>query len=102
VVATYRLAVQEAATAPELAQAIESGGRTASLAAVIALMEAAIAAGLLAGAPAATMAVHFLALLMKDMMVQHLLGLAPEETEARAVSQAEEATVALLRLYRPG
>ncbi len=101
VIATYRLIVQEAATAPELAQTLHAEGRMAAFGAVCALFTAAQAAGLLGPGVPELMARHFLSLLIADLILQHLLGLAPPETPELARATAEMATAAILKLFAP-
>ena len=99
VIAGFRLVLQEAGSSPEMAQTLRAEGRIASFRAVEGLMAAARDQGLLGPGPVDLMARQFLALLVGDLILQHLLGTAPPETEALAREHAKQATVALLRLY---
>ncbi len=101
VIATYRMAVQEAPNAPELAQVLDAGGRAPSYTAVVALMANAQARHLLGPGSPEHIAGQFLSLLVGDSLLQHLLGLAPPETEDRATARSQSAAHAILALY-PG
>ena len=102
VIATYRVAVQEAPTAPDFARTLHEDGRTASFNAVVALLGGAQARGLLgAGAPE-MMARVFMSVLVGDLMLRHLLCVAPEETAAAAAEHAAAATGALFGMYGTG
>ena len=93
--------MQEAHSAPELAQALNSGGREASRLAVVAFMRAAQAGKLLGAGNPDRMAAEFLNLAVGDRILQHLLGLAQPETEAAAADQARLAAEAVLMLHPP-
>ncbi len=99
VIATYRLIVQEAASAPEIAETLHAEGRMASFQAVRGLMQAAQAAGLLGAGPPELMAAQFLSLLVADLILQHLLGTAEPETAANAHAHAAQAAAAVMRLF---
>ncbi len=99
VIATFRLVLQEAGSSPEIAQALRSEGRMASVRAVVDLMAAAQGKGLLGEGPVGLMAEQFLSLLVGDLILQHLLGTAPAEDAALAREHAERAAAAIMRLY---
>jgi len=98
VIAVFRLAIAEAAQAPEVAQAFQTMGREASRAALRTIMARAQAAGLLTGRPA-ELAEQFAGLLWGDLIINLLLGVT-ERPSARAIAQrTREATAAFLRLH---
>ena len=98
VVGVFRLAIAEAARAPEVAQVLDSVGRATARAALQKLMAGARAAGLLEGSPAA-LAEQFRGLLLGDAMVGLLLGVS-ERSSPRAISaRAQAATRAFLQLH---
>jgi AcrR family transcriptional regulator len=99
VVALFRLAVQEATAAPEVAGILHEVGRQASFAAVVTLLAAAQADGLLGPGTPEDMARVFMSVLVADMMVQQLLGIAPPEDETHAAEHANLAANTLLRVY---
>lgn len=99
VIATYRLAVQEAGASVELARALHQEGRMGAFNALVALLRASQARGLLAAENPERMARVYFAQLVGDMILQHLLGTAPPETDAESAAQAAFATDTLLRLY---
>ena len=72
-IAVFRLAIAEAAQAPEVARALDSIGRETSRAALRDIMLQAQASGLLDGRPA-ELAAQFAGLLWRDLMVSLLLG----------------------------
>ena len=96
VIATYRLAIQEAPSNPELAQTLREEGRMAAFNAVAALLRAAQSAGVLRSGPVEPMAGLYLALLIGDLVLEHLLGHTDAGGEAQAGHFAEQATRALL------
>jgi AcrR family transcriptional regulator len=101
VVAVYRLAVAEAQHAPEIAQTLHQAGRESAIAAVAALLAGAQQRGLLGPAPPERMAGQFLALLMGDVLVLLMLGLAAAPDPAAAAERARCATEALFALNPP-
>ena len=84
------------------ARVLDAEGRAAGLDAMVGLLRAGQVAGLLGGEAAERMAGQYFSLLMGDVILQHLLGLAPRESEAEARGRAEFATWAMLRLNVPG
>lgn len=100
VIGVFRLAIAEAARAPEVAQALNSIGREASRSALRTIMARALAAGLLTGRPA-ELAERFAGLLWGDLMVSLLLGVA-ERPSPRAIAQrARDAAAAFSQLHPP-
>jgi AcrR family transcriptional regulator len=99
VIGVFRLAIAEAAHAPEVAQVLDSIGRETSRSTLRKIMEQARTAGLIDGRPA-ELAEQFAGLLWGNFMISLLLGVA-DRPAARAVAlRARDATDAFLRLYR--
>lgn len=100
VIAVFRLAIAEAARAPEVAQALNSLGVEPSRAALREKMSRARAAGLLSGDPA-EMAEHFSGLLWGNLMTALLLRTAERPTPREFAQRAKTAAAGLLQLYGP-
>ena len=98
VIAVFRLAIAEAAQAPEVARALNSIGREASRAALRKIMALAQASGLLAGRPA-ELAEQFAGLLWRDLMVSLLLGVTERPNLREIAGRARDAAVAFLQLH---
>jgi AcrR family transcriptional regulator len=98
VIAVFRLAIAEAAQAPEVARALDSRGREASRAALREIMAQALASGLLTGRPA-ELAQQFAGLLWRDLLVSLLLGVARRPTLREIAERARQAAAAFLQLY---
>ena len=98
VVAVFRLAIAEAARAPEVAQALDSIGRETSRAALREIMARARKWGLLDGRPA-ELAEQFGALLWRDLMLGLLLGVAERPSDRELAARARDAAAAFLRLH---
>jgi len=98
VIAVFRLAIAEAAQAPEVAQVLDSIGREAGRAAMRKIMLQAQASGLLDGRPA-ELAEQFRALLWGDLMVSLLLGVAERPNDREMARRAREAAAAFLQLH---
>lgn len=98
VIAVFRLAIAEAAHAPEVAQALDSIGREASRAALRQIMARAQASGLLNGRPA-ELAEQFGGLLWGNLMVSLLLGVAERPNSREVAARARDATAAFLQLH---
>jgi AcrR family transcriptional regulator len=101
VITVFRLAIAEAARAPEVAQALNEKGIEANRGVAREIMTRARANGLLTGEPAA-MADHFAGLLWGNRMLGLLLGVAERPGAREIARRVEAATAALLRLYSPG
>lgn len=103
VVAVYRLAILEAARSPEVARALDAGGRQASRSAARSVLAAAQAEGLIGRGPLRVMTEQFLALLWGDLLMSVLLRLEEVPPLAELQRRARRATAAFLRLYaEPG
>jgi hypothetical protein len=98
VIAVFRLAIAEAAHAPEVARALDSTGREASRAALRKIMAQAQASGRLIGRPA-DLAAEFAGLLWRDLMVSLLLGVAKRPTPREIAGRARDAVAAFLQLH---
>ena len=98
VVAVFRLAIAEAARAPEVAQALDSIGRETSRTALRQLMTRARKCGLLDGR-AAELAEQFGALLWRDLMLGLLLGVTERPSDRELAARARDAAAAFLRLH---
>ena len=100
VIAVFRLAIAEAAHAPEVARALDSVGREASRSALRKIMTEARASGLLKGSPA-ELAARFVGLLWGDLMISLLLGVAERPKPREISGRAREAATAFLQLHSP-
>jgi AcrR family transcriptional regulator len=98
VVAVFRLAIAEAARAPEVAQTLTSVAREASRAALFGIMTQAKASGLLDGRPT-EMAEQFSALLWGNLMIGLLLRVVERPSPREITRRAREAAAAFLLLY---
>jgi AcrR family transcriptional regulator len=98
VIAVFRLAIAEAVQAPEVARALDSGGRETSRAALRKIMAQAQASGLLAGRPVA-LAEQFSGLLWGHLMVSLLLGIAERPNPREIAGRARDAAAAFLQLH---
>lgn len=98
VVAVFRLAIAEAARAPEVARALDSTGREAARAALRQLMARARTCGLLDGQPV-ELAEQFAALLWRDLMLGLLLGVTKRPSDRELAARARDAAAAFLRLH---
>ncbi len=99
VIATFRLAIAEAARSPEIAEALDLAGRDAIRGVLAQLFSTAQSAGLIgAGAPT-QQAAQFLGLVWEDLMVGLLLGVAATPDPAEAEQRATKATAAFMQLH---
>lgn len=102
VIAVFRLAIAEAARAPEVAQALNSIGVETSRAALREILSRARSAGLLGGEPT-EMAEHFAGLLWGNLMISLLLRTADRPAPREIARRANAAAAGLLQLYpQPG
>jgi AcrR family transcriptional regulator len=99
VIATFRLAIAEATRSPEIAQALDSGGRDAARRALAELLASAQSTGLIGPGEPAEMAMQFLGLLWESLMVGLLLGVAATPEPAEAERRATKATAAFMHLH---
>ena len=98
VIAVFRLAIGEAAQAPEVARTLDSIGREAGRAALNNVMRQAEASGLLHGRPA-ELAEEFRGLLWGDLMVSLLLGVVARPSLRESARRARDAADAFLHLH---
>jgi len=100
VIGVFRLAIAEAVHAPEVARALDSIGRETARAALRDIMTQAQASGLLNGRPA-ELADQFRGLLLSDLMVSLLLGVAERPSPREIRECARNAAAAFLQLHPP-
>jgi AcrR family transcriptional regulator len=100
VIAAFRLAIAEAVHAPEVARTLDAIGRETSRAALRDIMAQAQAARLLDGRPA-ELAQQFGALLMGDLLVSLLLGVARRPGARDSMERARDAAAAFQHLHPP-
>ena len=96
--AVYRLIISETVPAPEIAHALERG-RNASRLALAQTLARAQADGLIGKGDPTIMATDFLALLIGDLMITMLLGLAEPPPLSAIERKAREATDKFIHLY---
>ena len=99
VIATFRLAIAEATRSPEIAQALDSGGRDAARRALAELLASAQSTGLIGPGEPAEMAMQFLGLLWEGLMVGLLLGVEATPEPAEAQRRSAKATAAFMQLH---
>jgi AcrR family transcriptional regulator len=99
VTALFRLAVIEAERSPEVARALDEGGRKATRSALVTFLECAAAQGLLGRADPKTIAAQFLALLWGDLQMSLLMRVAAAPAQAEIEHRARAAASAVLALY---
>jgi AcrR family transcriptional regulator len=100
VMATYRLAILEAESAPDVARTLDRQGREGNARATVALLSAARDRGLLDGCAPEDMADLFLGVLMTGgIVVRMLMRVTMPPTEAEAARRAGLAADALIRAY---
>jgi AcrR family transcriptional regulator len=100
VIGVFRLAVAEAVHAPEVGRALDSIGREASRSALRGIMGQAVASGLVSGRPA-KLADQFGSLLLGDLIISLLLGVARRPSAREIADRARDAAAAFLRLHPP-
>jgi AcrR family transcriptional regulator len=99
VLATFRLAVANAETAPDVGQTIDRFGRTEVLGDLVALLQAVCANGLLRGDPAQIADVFHALMMQRGVMVRMLMRVAEPPDEADLRARAELAVSVVWRLY---
>src|SRR5579864_4638236 len=100
VIGVFRLAIAEAVHAPEVARALDSIGRETSRVALRDIMARAQASGVLDGRPA-ELADQFGSLLLGDLMISLLLGVAKRPGSREIAKRARDAAAAFLQLHTP-
>jgi len=98
VISVFRLAIAEAAQAPEVARALDSTGRERSRAALRKIVAEAQESRLLTGRPD-ELAGQFAGLLWRDLMVSLLLGVAERPNPREIAGRARDAAAAFLQLH---
>jgi len=98
-IALYRLAVVEAARAPEIARALDSAGRAPLRGALAAWLAAAQAGRLVAGGDLDRMVEQFFSLLLGELRLRLVLGVASHPDENEIERRAGAATEAFLGLH---
>jgi AcrR family transcriptional regulator len=98
VIAVFRLAIAEAARAPEVAGTLNTIGVETSRAALREIMSRARSAGLVGGEPA-EMAEQFMGLLWGNLMLRLLLRVAEQPNPREIARRAHDAAEAFLQLY---
>ena len=98
VLATFRLALAEWASSPEIARTLEAEGRQPAIALVAGIMQQACAAGLLEPGDPESFAMDFLTLAWRDMLVCLLMGVMPPLTEDDIAARVAAAVEAFLKL----
>lgn len=101
VLAVYRFAIAESERAPEVARALDAGGRQANVRALAEWLAKVQARGLIGAGDPAVIARRFIALLWGDMLVRLLLQVRDAPTPAEIEARAQAAAEALLTLYPP-
>ncbi len=99
VIAVFRLAIAEAARAPEVAQALDTVATQPSRLALREIMIRACSDSLLSGEPS-EMAEQFAGLLWGNLMTNLLLRVAERPSPGEIARRARAATAAFLQLYR--
>jgi AcrR family transcriptional regulator len=99
VIATFRLAIAEATRSPEIAQALDSGGRDAIRGGLAELLSTAQTAGLIGAEEPTQLAAQFLGLVWEDLMVGLLLGVVATPEPAEAERRAAKATASFMQLH---
>lgn len=99
VVAINRLAAAEAGRSSDLGKILDQRGRESNRRALIALMAKAQAAGVLRAGDAEMIAGQFFALLMGDLQMRLVLGVAKRPSSREIHQRAERAAQAVLALH---
>ena len=99
VIATFRLAIAEAARSPEIAQALDVAGRGATRGALAGLLAKAQSIGLIGPGEPTEMATQYLGLLWEGLMVGLLLGVDAAPNPPEAERRATKATAAFMQLH---
>jgi AcrR family transcriptional regulator len=99
VVAVYRLALSETARSPEVAEILNRQGREANHRALSELIERAQSLNLLGSGDPRGLAEQFFALLVGDLMLRLLLGIAKRPSSGEIRIRASDATSAFLTLH---
>lgn len=98
-VAINRAAIAEAQADPRLARILSRSGREATLPGFLQILEASRARKRLTFDSAKEAAEDYLGLLLGDLQIRRLLGLAPAPTKAQIEARVRHAAAAFQRLY---
>jgi AcrR family transcriptional regulator len=101
VLAMYRLAIGESERSPEIAKVLDSAGRGANHAALVAFLAEAMARQLLADGDSGEMATTFFGLLWGNLLIRLLLRVTPVPALKEMERRAHDASRAMLALYPP-
>jgi AcrR family transcriptional regulator len=101
VLAVYRLAIAETDRAPEVARALDAGGREANWRALAEWLAKVQARGLIGAGDPAAITARFVALLWGDLLIRLLLQVRDAPTAEEIDVRARGAAEALLALYPP-
>jgi AcrR family transcriptional regulator len=99
VLALYRLAIAEAPGNTELGEILDASGRAPNRRALIDMLRRGQAAGFLGAGEPGAIALEFFSLLIGDLMVWLLLGVAHAPDSEEISARAERATAAVLALH---
>ena len=101
VLAVYRLAIAEADRAPEVARALDAGGREANWRAIAEWFAKVQAQGLIGAGDPAAITARFVPMLWGDVQIRLLMQVREAPTSAEIEARARAAADALLALYPP-
>jgi AcrR family transcriptional regulator len=101
VLAVYRLAIAESDRAPEVARALDAGGREANWRSIAEWLAKMQAQGLIGAGDPAAITARFIALLWGDLLVRLLLQVRDAPTAEEIDARARAAADALVTLYPP-
>lgn len=101
VLAVYRLAIAEADRAPEVARALDAGGREANWRAIAEWLARVQAQGLIGAGDPAAITARFVPMLWGDVQIRLLMQVREPPTPAEIEARARAAADALLTLYPP-
>jgi AcrR family transcriptional regulator len=101
VLAVYRLAIAESDRAPEVARALDAGGREANWRALAEWLAKVQAQGLIGAGDPAAITARFISMLWGDLLIRLLLQVRDAPTPAEIEARARAAADALLTLYPP-
>jgi len=99
VIALYRLAVVEAKRAPEIARALDSAGHVPLRGALTSWFAAAQSAALLGAGDLGALAEQFFSLLLGELRLRLVLGVAKQPTADEIARRSSAAADAFLRLH---
>ncbi|HUB94842.1 MAG TPA: TetR/AcrR family transcriptional regulator C-terminal domain-containing protein, partial [Stellaceae bacterium] len=101
VTAMYRIAIADADTSTEVAQALDTAGRATTRALLVDIMRRAQSEDILGGDDPAVLARSYASILWGDLLLRILLKVVKPPTEAEAEERARAAVAALFKLHPP-